>query len=309
MLPALPAWLLWSGCVMGPSVETVVDELRVVVFRPLDPELAPGETTALEGVIADPDGDGYDWIVWTCTALGDGCLEAAAEDTAWTGLTVDAVHEDAPASGIFGSSVTVDPALFALASETPLPLVGAYALVCAEGLCPVIDQALSAPAPGTPEAEALRTALSDPFALLETLPLEGVSLASWRVDVSVRAQEERRTHPVLGDCLFASPATEPRTVPPEGRLEATCAVEGPFDADAALWGYATAGGWEGQALQVAPGTTEADPYIWIAPTEDDAPEALGLWLVLTDGLGGLDWKAVEVEVRTPEPEDASSEER
>lgn len=296
MMPVLPAWLLWTGCTMGPSVETVVDELRVVVFRPLDPEVAPGETTELEGIIADPDGEGYDWILWTCTSLGEGCLEAETEDEAWTGLTVDAFHEDAPASGRFGGELTVDPALFALASETPIPLVGAHALVCKEGRCPVIDQALEAPAPGTPQADDLRAALADPVALLEDLPLNGVSLTSWRVDVSTRPPEDRRVHPVLGDCQYASPSTEPRTVPVDGRLEATCAVEGPFDADAALWGYATAGGWEGQALQVAPGATEADPYVWIAPAAEAEAENLGLWLVLTDGLGGLDWKALAVTV-------------
>lgn len=299
-MPALPAWLLWTSCVMGPSVETLVDELRVVVFRPLDPEVAPGETTELEGVVADPMAEGYDWIVWTCTSLGDGCLEAEQEDVAWTGLAVDAFHEDAPASGRFSGSFTVNPALFAVASETPLPLVGAYALVCTEGTCPVIDEAVAAPAAGTPEATALREALSDPVALLEALPLEGVSLASWRIDVSVRGPEDRRTHPRLGDCRFTSPSTEARTVPEDGRLEATCAVQGPFDADAALWGYATAGGWEGQAVQVDPGSEQADPYVWIAPESEGDAEDLGLWIVLTDGLGGLDWKSVDIAVRAAE---------
>ena len=138
------------------------------------------------------------------------------------------------------------------------------------------------------------------MALLEALPLDGVSLASWRLDVSTRSPEDRRSNPVLGDCQYASPASEPRTVPVQGRLETNCSVEGPFDADAALWGYATAGGWEGQAVQVEPGTDEADPYVWIAPNTVEDAEDLGLWLVLTDGLGGLDWKAIDVAVREAE---------
>lgn len=298
-MPLLPTLLLLWSCA-GLSAETLVDELRVVVFRPLDPEIAPGETTELEGVIADPEAAGYDWILWTCTSLGDTCLESESDEAVWTGLTIDTFHEDAPASGLFTGELTASPALFELASDEPVPFITAYALVCTEGTCPVIDLADANPEVGSAGDQELTQALSNPFALLERYPLSGVSLASWRVDVSTRDIESRRVHPTLGDCTFASSATTPRTVPAGGRLEVTCAVEGPFDADAALWGYGTAGGWEGQSIQVPPDTTEADPYTWIAPKDAADADDLGLWLVLTDGLGGLDWKPVDVTVTEAE---------
>ena len=65
------------GCGAGPNDETLVDELRVLAMVAEPPEVAPGAESTVEVTVADPEGVGPDVIVWTCTDLGDGCLEAA----------------------------------------------------------------------------------------------------------------------------------------------------------------------------------------------------------------------------------------
>ena len=42
------------GCAMGPSAETLVDELRVLAVLADKPEARPGETVALESLVVDP---------------------------------------------------------------------------------------------------------------------------------------------------------------------------------------------------------------------------------------------------------------
>ena len=281
------------GCDSGPSAETLVDELRVVVMRPVSPEVAPGEAVAVDGAIADPLENGFQRLTWTCTRLGSDCLEALDPAAAWTGLDLDLD----PESGLIESGFVVSPALIEVASDEPAPLVQLYTLACEPGLCPVIDRAAADPAPDAAEADALRADLSDPIAMLGELPITGVSLASWSVDVSTRTVEDRREHPTLGDCLLTvDGAPVGASVALETRVEAGCPVDGAVDADAGLWGYATAGGWEGAVAEVEGDPVVADPYIWIAPDAATEAGAVDLWLVLTDGLGGLDWAAFQVEV-------------
>ncbi len=281
------------GCDSGPSAETLVDELRVVVMRPVSPEVAPGEAVAVDGVIADPLENGFQRLTWTCTRLGSDCIEGLDPTAAWTGLDLDLD----PESGLIDSAFVVSPALLEVASDEPAPLVQLYTLACEPGLCPVIDRAAADPAPDSTDADALRADLTDPFAMLGDLPITGVSLASWSVDVSIRAPDDRREHPTLGECvLTVDGGVVAAPVALEARVEAGCAVEGAVDADAGLWGYATAGGWEGVLAEVEGDPVVADPYIWIAPDAAEEAGPVDLWLVLTDGLGGLDWAALQVTV-------------
>ena len=279
---------LLTGCSSGPR-RTLVDNLRVLVLVPESPEIAPNETTGLDIVVADPLERGFDRLTWTCTRLGPECAEALLDpDSPWLRLEAEA----GGASGLSTGSVTASPALFEVASQDPLPLVQVFTLVCEPGLCDVLDAALAGVEPDSAAADQLQSDLTDPFSLLEDLPLEGVSLASWTVDVSTRSPEDRRSHPSLGPCTLTDgdgdgEATA-ESVAPEGTLKATCPVEGPFDADAGLWGYGTAGGWGADRDTFGNDATEVEGYTWFAPKAKDAPEApVDLWLVLTDGLGGL----------------------
>jgi hypothetical protein len=264
--------LILLGCAMGPNEETLVDELRVLAVQADAPEVGPGETVGARGLVVDPLGAGYDALYWTCTPTGpEGCLEGSGE-ALWDGL---AVVED-PGDPWLSAGVTASEALGAFASEEPQPLILQWVLACEPGLCAPIEAALRAPAAGSSEGEQLRAWLADPFEAAASLPLEGVSLALQPLNVSTRPLEERATHPSVA-C-----GPEDITVSVGGSQEFECAVEGGSD-ETALWGYATAGGWE--APEVALGGEASVAYTFFAPEE--APEDFGLWVIAADGEGGV----------------------
>ena len=82
------------GCAMGPSAETLVDELRVLAVLADKPEARPGETVALESLVVDP----RRWVRRHGMDVHpgpDGCLEAAGfTGVSWDGLVTAAQPED-----------------------------------------------------------------------------------------------------------------------------------------------------------------------------------------------------------------------
>lgn len=293
----MPPLLLLAGvfgCASGPSAETLVSELRVLAVLADTPEARPGETVALESLVVDPLDRGYDALAWSCTFTGEVCLEAGGfTGVAWDGL----VSAESPPEPWLASSYTVAPQLSEFVGPEPVPLVQHWTLACEPGLCPVIDDALSAPEPGSAAATALQEQLSDPFSVLETLPMQGVSLALRSISVSTRDDDARVTNPTV-DC-------RPRdgefgdllTVEPGARLPMWCAVEGAYDGDAAIWGYTTGGGWEGEAQELDNGDTDKE-YVFIAP-EEVPDDAVSLWVVISDGFGGVGIWEGEVVVTAP----------
>ena len=283
------------GCAMGPSAETLVDELRVLAVLADRPEARPGETVALESLVVDPLDAGYDVMAWTCTPGPDGCLEAAGfTGVSWDGLVTAAQPEDP----WLESAYFVAPQVSEFVGPEPVPLVQHWTLACEPGLCPVLDAALAEPAPDSAESDALRAALGEPFTLLEDLPMLGVSLALRSLSVSTRDDAERVQNPTVECSARDGEPGEPLSVEAGGRLPMLCAVSGTYDGDAALWGYTTAGGWEGEAQELDPGDIDKE-YVWIAPKE--APDVpVPIWVVSVDGFGGVGLWSGEVEV-TPAP--------
>ena len=279
------------GCAMGPSAETLVDELRVLAVLADKPEARPGETVALESLVVDPLDAGYDVMAWTCTPGPDGCLEAAGlTGVSWDGLVTAAQPEDP----WLESAYFVAPQVSEFVGPEPVPLVQHWTLACEPGLCPVLDAALAEPAPDSAESDALRAALGEPFTLLEDLPMLGVSLALRSLSVSTRDDVERVQNPTVECSARDGEPGEPLSVEAGGRLPMLCAVSGTYDGDAALWGYTTAGGWEGEAQELDPGDIDKE-YVWIAPKE--APDVpVPIWVVSVDGFGGVGLWSGEVEV-------------
>lgn len=247
--------LLLIGC-GGPNEETLVDELRVMAMVVDPPEVAPGADAAITTYVADPLEEAPDVMVWTCTNLGDGCLEAALEDQ---GTTVAS-----PADGIVSTTRTA-PAELAYAvgdGETVLPVL-LWALACVPGACPVIDLAASSPS----GSQALSDFLADPFTGMEDLPLVGTSLAFSTIDVSMRAD------PLLNPG-FASTPTEVVGAPEE-----TVSLD--FETDAyELWGYTTGGGFVMPSYLVEDGAITME---WVAPADAGT---YTMWVVGTGEAGG-----------------------
>ena len=130
---------------------------------------------------------------------------------------------------------------------------------------------------------------------MEDLPMMGVSLAFRSLYLSSRPESERRTNPSVS-CEAEQPTDNGSlSVEAEGRLEMRCAVSGVFDGDAAVWGYTTAGGWEGESQEIDQGDEDV-AYVYIAPQEP-AAEPIPLWVVIIDGFGGVGLWSGEVAVQ------------
>jgi hypothetical protein len=282
------------GCNSGPSAETLVSELRVLAVLADLPEARPGETVLLESLVVDPLDNGYDAIAWSCTFTGESCLESAGfTGVAWDGL----VGAESPEDPWLPSAYAVPQQLAEFVSDEPVPLVQHWTLACEPGLCPVIDDALAAPEPGSAAASSLQDQLSDPFAVLETLPMQGVSLALRSISVSTRSDEERVSNPTVACRPKEGELGDPLSVEAGGRLPLWCDVSGTYDGDGAMWGYTTAGGWEGEAQELDNGDTDKE-YVFIGPEE--VPDALvPIWVVISDGFGGVGIWEGEVEVTAP----------
>lgn len=247
--------LLLLGC-GGPNEETLIDELRVVAMVVDPPEIAPGADAAITTYVADPLAEAPEVMLWTCTNLGDGCLEAALEDQGTTVAT--------PVDGIVSATRTA-PAELAYAvgdGEVVLPVL-LWALACVPGLCPVIDLAASSPG-GSSELSAF---LADPFTGMEDLPLVGTSLALSTIDVSTRSEPLRNPG-------FASTPTEVVAAPEE-----TVLLD--FETDAyEVWGYTPGGGFVLPSYLVDGGAITME---WVAPAEAGT---YAMWVVGTGLEGG-----------------------
>jgi hypothetical protein len=247
--------LLLLACTAGPGEETLIEDLRVLALVQEPPEVAPGGASAVEALVVDPEGRAPTVWMWTCTDLGEGCLEAGEEGRpAAPALAGDRARLDVQAS----------PALAALAGEEALPLVSVWALACDPAVCTA------------PPDEA---AMADPRALLATLPIEGVALSGTALWVG--AGPDPHQNPVLTPDFDSLPA-----VAPGEALDLDFLVTRRSDDGAALslYAYASAGGF---ALPVS-AEVERSPSTrtWYAP-EDAAPgEEIDLWVVLVDERAG-----------------------
>ncbi len=264
--------LVAIGCT-GANLETLIDELRVVAMVAEPPEVAPGEPTELEIYVADPSGNGAAVFAWTCTNLGDGCMEeeGGAQSVA-TGI---------PESGRLTVPLAPSPALagpLAGMGGERLEATAMWALACTAGTdCPLVDNHPAAANRGlAPWGEDLACQLEDPGAWMEDLSIQGTSLAYRLLNVSVNAPEDRHQNPTL------TPVSEEELVwKPEEEFSLVFEVAGTLSEEARVFNYATGGGFTMTDTLVEAGEVTLDG---VAPEEDGEVQ---LWVVLNDGLGGV----------------------
>ncbi len=248
----------------GASDETLLDELRVLSMLPQAPEIAPAESTTVDVRIVDPTGDGYRALVWTCTRLGEDCLE---DDEGRTPAlaTVDEGRAAIP--------VTASPSLAAVAGEAPLALVSIWALACAGDACPLLDDVEAG-------AEIDRDVWSDPTDWMASLPKEGTSLAFTSLYVSTRAADQRHVNPVITVSPEAPAVAAGKTVDIEVQ------IAGELGSEARVWGYATEGGFMRPSDR--PNSKLLAELAWVAP--ESAGSADGFILVVDGEGGGALWE-------------------
>lgn len=250
--------ILALGC-GGPSDETLLDELRVLAMVPEAPEIAPMESTVLHTRVVDPAGQGGSALVWSCTLLGETCLEDEEGRAAELAPLTD---------GRVQTTVSASAALAAAATEEPLPLLLVWALACEDGLCPLIEDVRAG-------AEVDPALWADPTDWIDELPMQGVSLALSTLYVSTRAADARHAAPAL------EASAETWTVAAGETLSLEALATGALGEEAKVWAYAEAGGFTMPSER--PDEAGLVALDWVAPEE---PGEVPLYLVLVDGLGG-----------------------
>jgi hypothetical protein len=239
-------WLL-PGCAMGPVEETIIDELRVVSAIAEPPEVAPGESYTLDVTVADPVGDGFELLVWTCPPEEAPPGVELPPELLGGPCTVARPTVDADGHARLTSLATV-----------PVPQ---WVLACAPGACDVDD--------------ATERQLRDPVDWLSGLPLEGVSAAFRLVRIAIPPAEAALENPVVEE---VGPTDQLRDAGPKDPVTLRFVVPGAETA----YGRATVGGFSRPSFDVADdGTVELE---WYGPRERD-PGAGTIYVVFEGEAG------------------------
>jgi len=256
---------------MPPQLPSTPDQITI----PTEQETTEPEDPKLNIVIADPLQEGVEVAVWICTNLGDGCLEKD-------------IYQDNPADWIQYYQPQ-EPEL-----SIPLPLNPLWAgfigqptesneyflaslvwvLACAPNTCDPVTKL------GTGQVDL--DAFSDPFSLIEQVPLQQSSLAFRSLYLSSSTTSERLQNPTI------TPLFDELSLTPGNSLSLEFEVEMTQRSDEAIiYGYTTLGGFGtndlvNNGLSFFQGTTSLQ---WFT-TEADEGEAQ-LFSIVDDGLGGI----------------------
>lgn len=274
-------WLLAAGC-SGPNPETLIDELRVVAMVAEPPVVLPGEPATVEIFVADPQGEGAGVFAWTCTNLGDGCLEeAGGAQSVATRQVVD---------GRVTLPLAASPGLAPIVAEapqSPIEVTAIWALACADDAgCALVDNHPASKNRGEkPWGEDLACQLEDPVEWMTELPMAGSSLAYRILGVSGQLPAERHVNPTL-----ALETEEPLQWRPEADFELTFSVDGQLTEEARIFNYTSGGGFTMPDSLVSTGEIVLKG---VAPKDAGT---IQLWVVLNDGLGGVAVWTGEAEV-------------
>jgi hypothetical protein len=254
--------LLLTACGMGPSDETLLDELRVIGAVVEPPEIAPGESVDVTATVVDPLQAGMELIIWACTPTTSGCAEdrlPLAERMAVPAMT-----------GNTGTATLRTP-IVPLPEDTVISGI-VWLLACEPGLCEVIAEARTALANDSDFPDALR----DPVALLQSLPLTGVSLATRLVGLSNRPEGERNANPII-----TVTAPLPATILAEEELDFPLDILDDTVTDGLVAvGLTTGGGFGSPLFDVFEGRAD---LVYFAP---DQSGVVDLYVIVEDGNGG-----------------------
>ncbi len=308
--------LLLAAC-GGLNDETTLTELRVVAMIAEPPEVGPGQSTTVTSHVVDPADAGFEVLTWTCTDLGDGCIEptlglpwyaagAPGDDGAFA-ATFTAPGFTGPPTG--GGPPFRRPAPSRAPRWVPPWVVALW-------------QAASAWVPWRTGAPGADTGLPgdldtgdvpggfDTGSLPDAVPLVAVTtlactpgtcpvIAAARAgtlapeDVS-DVSALLRGLPIAGTSLatrrvwlgsgvggHANPVLSLAEAPVVGtEVAVRFTVTGDFAEEAFAYGYAEGGGFDKTRYRVEDG---AVTLTWIPPEGGGSGEA---WVVLNDGLGG-----------------------
>ena len=277
-------WMLVFSC-MGPSADTLVDELRVmgIQFEPAEIRLQDffpdqdGVVTPpmVNVVIGDPNTTGYQMAIWPCTNLGEGCQELDVfKDNPEDWITLVEGTDTLVSVPVITNPIW---SIFAQSRE-PVFVTSLFVLVCEPSMCPSLQAAFS--------DDWDLNAFSNPFDLVAELPLVGTSMAIKQIPVSNGvATDPRLQNPIV------EPMFETLEVEAEGDIELNFTIT-LFQQDpdvASIFGYTTLGGFNrnvfaSNGLQMATNEATEKSVTWYGGTEDSG--SAELFVVVEDGAGG-----------------------
>ncbi|TVQ90622.1 MAG: hypothetical protein EA397_12385 [Deltaproteobacteria bacterium] len=260
----------------GPDQTTLVDELRILAMIPDSPEVEPGQSVHVTPIIVDPQGEGVESVSWLCTIAGPPgtpCGELMGPDPRASLTTFE---------GSEPFSLVVDHRLSAALPEPESFLdIELRTLTCSPGVCPILADVVGSGPLGEPVVQAL----SDPFTLLQELPIEGVSYARRPLRVSRRPAELRLLAPLV-EASFSP--VEPGL---DAEVEVEIRVDHPREDELTAFGFATAGGFGPATVEVVEGEAK---LTWFAPEE---PTEARLWVIVSSEAGEEGVWSAEVGVR------------
>ena len=251
------------------SPETLVDELRVMASVAEPPEVRPDTAFTYNTYLANPDEDDVVSITWVCTNLGDGCLEAQGGSKS---IGYAELNGSAP---VWEQELSVSPVLMGMLDDEAMTATQVWTLACTRGTCPIIDEVKPVANTTDPWPESIRETLANPLPWMSDLPMQGVSLA----------------YQLLSTSLSDTPHQNPRLAPDENVPESltrnksfslTFNIDGILSEDAQVYNYISGGGFKFPNTFVTAGATVT--LEGVAPKSDDETR---VWVVLTDGLGGV----------------------
>ena len=263
-----------------------VDKIRVMAIQSVPAEITPSDGEAkLNIVIADPQNEGVELLLWTCTDLGSGCIEADFyEDTRSWGQYI--TMEGFTAS----ATVPIPPELAFVLPELPEELIpfrntSVWVLACHLGTCPGI----AAFQEGTLE----KSYFKKPEKLIEELGFGSASLANRSLLISQREESLRVQNPILerqgeGEVQVSA----------NGTLDISFSYtrNNPEEGTAFLYGYTTSGSIiEGQET-FSEVFDEQGETIRTWQAGEVAQEAQ-LFFVFDNGAGGLDFWYSQAQVQ------------
>ena len=274
------AWLLLISFGCGEtSPETLVDELRAIASVASPPEVRPMDPFEYTTYVFNPSEKPVDVWTWSCTNLGDGCLEAAGGSESVVRTTVDGLAPKVT------RTLSVTPALAGILPETgPLTATQIWTLLCEKDACPELENVDSQGANDEWPQETLAL-LEDPLAWMPDLPTTGTGLAYQLITTSL--EDEPHKNPSI-----QSSPNNPETLKKGEAFTLEFRVSGTFTDDARLYNYISAGGFEMTDTFV-----NVDDCTFLNGVAPEDQDAVTIWVVLLDGFGGADVWTKEMEVR------------
>ncbi|MEC8380792.1 MAG: hypothetical protein VXZ96_10750 [Myxococcota bacterium] len=275
----------------GASLETRVDELRVMAIKPIPAEITPEDTPTADILIPNPPQKPAKFLYWTCTNIGNGCLERdfyEGSELVWG--QVQTVNND---SLVHRVELDIPPFLSDLISQVPneAPFGGSFlwVLACEETQCPLIQD--------WEAGQASYDSMNNPYELMAELPKKGTSLAFRPLLLSNRPEIERIQHP---DLTFSGNDNIVLNGPNDSKpIDFSYALNRQDQsADALYYAYATQGGFAMNdryttLLRSEAGTFSTD---WFG-TEDLKSGNAQLMIILENGEGGISFWTSDATVR------------